>query len=193
MLYVGVGDTTNPSSAQDLSKLTGKILRLRPDGSVPDDNPFPGSPVYSYGHRNVQGIAWAADGTMFASEFGENKWDELNIITPGGNYGWPEVEGRGGAPKYIDPVQQWAPGDASPSGITIANGVIYIASLRGERLRAVPVSDPARSQEYFTSTYGRLRDVVRAPDGSLWLLTNNTDGRGTARPGDDRIVRVLLH
>jgi glucose/arabinose dehydrogenase len=191
MLYLGVGDTGVPSTAQDLDSLAGKILRIRPDGAVPEDNPFPGSAVYSYGHRNVQGIAWAADGTMFASEFGEDAWDELNIITPGANYGWPEVEGAGGSGDAVDPVQQWTPDTASPSGITIVDDVIYIANLRGERLTAVPVEAPDQSTERYVGEYGRLRDVVPAPDGGLWMLTNNS-GRETARPGDDRIVSVPL-
>ena len=119
MLYAGVGDAAQSERAQDLDDLGGKILRLTPDGGIPDDNPFPDSPVWSYGHRNVQGLAWAADGTMFATEFGQDTWDELNIIEPGGDYGWPIVEGQGGGDGFIDPVQQWTPDDASPSGMAI--------------------------------------------------------------------------
>lgn len=189
-LYVSVGDTTQRELAQDRGSLAGKILRMEPDGSVPSDNPFPGSRVWSMGHRNVQGMAWAADRTMFAVEFGENTWDELNVIVPGGNYGWPVHEGRADDPKYRNPVQQWPTGEASPSGMAIRGDTIYIACLRGERLRAVPVSEPSTSKSYFVGTYGRLRDVEVAPDGSLWVLTNNTDGRGDPKPGDDRILRV---
>lgn len=189
-LYVSVGDTTQRELAQDRGSLAGKILRMEPDGSVPSDNPFPGSRVWSMGHRNVQGMAWAADETMFAVEFGENTWDELNVIVPGGNYGWPVHEGRADDPTYRNPVQQWPTSEASPSGMAILDGTIYIACLRGERLRAVPVSRPATSKSYFVGTYGRLRDVEVAPDGSLWVLTNNTDGRGDPKPGDDRILRV---
>ncbi|MBB2893156.1 glucose/arabinose dehydrogenase [Flexivirga oryzae] len=189
-LYVSVGDTTQRELAQDRGSLAGKILRMEPDGSVPSDNPFPGSRVWSMGHRNVQGMAWAADRTMFAVEFGENTWDELNVIVPGGNYGWPVHEGRADDPKYRNPVQQWPTGEASPSGMAIRGDTIYIACLRGERLRAVPVPEPSTSKSYFVGTYGRLRDVEVAPDGSLWVLTNNTDGRGDPKPGDDRILRV---
>ncbi|WP_414685475.1 PQQ-dependent sugar dehydrogenase [Microbacterium sp. LWO12-1.2] len=190
MLYVTAGDAGDRDSAQDRDALSGKILRLTPDGDVPDDNPFDGSPVYSYGHRNPQGIAWDAAGTMYASEFGQDTWDELNVIEAGGNYGWPAVEGIAGDEDYIDPVQQWAPSDASPSGIAVLGDRIVIANLRGERLRVVPLDDLATSSEWFRGEVGRLRDAVVAPDGSLWIVTNNTDGRGDPADGDDRILRL---
>jgi glucose/arabinose dehydrogenase len=190
MLYATAGDAGNGSRAQDLASLGGKILRLRPDGGVPADNPFPGSHVYSYGHRNPQGLAWTADGAMYASEFGQNTWDELNLIKAGGNYGWPTVEGRAGDARFIDPIQQWATADASPSGMAFSQGDLYIANLRGQRLRQVPVAAPGSATERYAGQYGRLRDVAVAPDGTLWILTNNTDGRGTPGPGDDRILSV---
>lgn len=188
MLYATAGDAGNSARAQDLASLGGKILRMTPEGAVPADNPFPGSYVYSYGHRNPQGLAWAGDGTMYASEFGQNTWDELNIIRKGGNYGWPTVEGRAGDARFIDPVQQWATADASPSGMAFSNGNLYIANLRGQRIRQIAVVTPGSATELFNGQYGRLRDVVAAPDGTMWLLTNNTDGRGTPGAGDDRIV-----
>jgi glucose/arabinose dehydrogenase len=188
MLYATTGDAGTSSRAQDLGSLAGKILRMTPDGRIPADNPFGASYVYSYGHRNVQGLAWAADGTLYASEFGENTWDELNLIRAGGNYGWPAVEGKAGNASYIDPLQQWPTADASPSGIAISGGNLYIANLRGERLRKVPLSASATSTEFYVGQYGRLRDVVAAPDGRLYILTNNTDGRGTPRSGDDRLL-----
>ncbi len=188
MLYATTGDAGDRESAQDRDSLSGKILRMTADGAAPGDNPFPGSLVYSYGHRNPQGIAWDPDGVLYASEFGQDTWDELNVIEPGGNYGWPEVEGIAGEAGFIDPVQQWTPEDASPSGIAVANGSVYIANLRGERLRRVPLQEPAGAAE--SGGYGRLRDVVEAPDGSLWVLTNNTDGRGKPGPDDDRILRL---
>lgn len=204
MLYATTGDAGDPGRAQNRDDLAGKILRMTPDGDVPSDNPFAGSLVYSYGHRNPQGIAWAADGTLFAAEFGQNTWDELNIITPGGNYGWPAAEGIAGIDRFIDPVQQWAPAEASPSGIAIAGDTIYLANLRGERLRAVPVADPTTSEELHVGEFGRLRDVVAISDPStrsasqaslrtsaeIWLLTNNTDGRGSPASDDDRVIRV---
>jgi len=192
MLYAGVGDATQRDRAQDLDYLGGKILRLTPEGGIPDDNPFPGSPVWSYGHRNVQGLAWAADGTMFATEFGQDTWDELNIIEPGGDYGWPIVEGQGGGDGFIDPVQQWNPDAASPSGMAIIGGTIFIANLRGEVLRAVPTAEPSQHIDYYLHEFGRLRDVALGPDGDLWFVTNNTDGRGSPGPDDDRILRVAL-
>jgi glucose/arabinose dehydrogenase len=192
MLYATTGDAGDRQSAQDLDSPAGKILRLDADGAIPQDNPFPESPVYSVGHRNPQGIAWDGDGTMYASEFGQDTWDELNVIEPGGNYGWPEVEGIAEQDGFIDPVQQWSPQDASPSGIVVAGDVILIANLRGERLREVPLSDLTTSTEHLIGEHGRLRDVVVAPDGSVWTITNNTDGRGAPRPGDDRIVEVAI-
>ncbi|MBO0608931.1 PQQ-dependent sugar dehydrogenase [Myceligenerans salitolerans] len=192
MLYVTTGDAGDGDAAQDLGSLAGKILRMTPGGEVPGDNPFDGSFVYSYGHRNPQGIDWARDGTMFASEFGQNTWDELNVITPGGNYGWPVVEGVAGDDRYVDPVQQWSPREASPSGLGIAGGTIFVANLRGSVLRAVPVAEPSRSAEFWPGQYGRLRDVTVSPAGDLWFLTNNTDGRGTPGPDDDRLLAVPL-
>jgi glucose/arabinose dehydrogenase len=192
MLYVTAGDASQRNSAQDRDSLAGKILRMTPDGDVPADNPFPGSLVYSYGHRNPQGIAWADDGTMFATEFGQNTWDELNIIRPGANYGWPTVEGIAGREGFVDPVQQWQPTAASPSGMAHARGTLFIANLRGQVLRSVPVSDPSTATEHFGREYGRIRDVTVAPGGQLWFLTNNTDGRGDPRAGDDRILEVPL-
>ncbi len=192
MLYATVGDAGQSTSAQDLDSHAGKILRMTPDGDVPDDNPFPDSLVYSYGHRNPQGVAWARDGTMFATEFGQDTRDELNVIVPGGNYGWPDVEGIANNDDFIDPVQQWEPGDASPSGMTAINGTLFIANLRGQVLRAVPIADPSVSTDYYAGEYGRIRDVTVTPDGDLWFVTNNTDGRGDPGPDDDRILSVRV-
>ncbi len=193
MLYASVGDAGERSEAQDRDSLAGKILRLTPDGDVPDDNPFDGSPVWSLGHRNVQGMGWADDGTMFAAEFGENTWDELNVIEAGADYGWPEVEGTGGEDQgFVDPVQQWSTDEASPSGLTVVDDTVFVANLRGESVRAVPVSDPSTSTVYFAGEYGRVRTVLAGPDDTLWFVTNNTDGRGDPRDGDDRIVSVPL-
>ncbi|HNI70281.1 MAG TPA: PQQ-dependent sugar dehydrogenase, partial [Marmoricola sp.] len=189
MLYATTGDSGEQDLAQDRDSLAGKILRMTPEGKAPADNPFPGSLVYSYGHRNPQGIAWASDGTMYAAEFGQDTWDELNIIKPGSNYGWPIVEGIGGDQRYADPIREWAPAEASPSGIAILGGNVYVANLRGERLRQVSIADPSQETQHWEGRYGRLRDVVVAPDGSLWVLTNNTDGRGDPGPVDDRILR----
>ncbi|MBM6589942.1 PQQ-dependent sugar dehydrogenase [Brevibacterium sp. RIT 803] len=193
MLYATVGDAGDQSAAQDRESLSGSILRMKPDGSVPEDNPFDDSLVYSYGHRNPQGLAWDEEGTMYASEFGQDTWDELNIIEAGGNYGWPEVEGISeGADDedFIDPVQQWSPDQASPSGIAISHDTILIANLRGQVLRTVPSADVAKSEVSYSGEFGRLRDVVTTPSGEVWILTNNTDGRGDPAEGDDRILRI---
>ncbi|WP_309130562.1 PQQ-dependent sugar dehydrogenase [Brevibacterium sp.] len=190
MLYATTGDAGARSDAQELESLAGKILRLTPEGEAPTDNPFAGSPVYSYGHRNPQGIAWDSDGTMYASEFGQDTWDELNLIEAGNNYGWPEVEGIAQDESFVDPVQQWEPAEASPSGIAITDQTIHVANLRGQRLRDIPLAELGESSERLDGEYGRLRDVVVAPDGSLWVLTNNTDGRGNPGPNDDRVLRV---
>jgi glucose/arabinose dehydrogenase len=189
MLYATTGDANNPSAAQDRNSLSGKILRLTPDGGIPAGNPFPGSPVWSLGHRNVQGIAWDSRGRMWASEFGLNTWDELNLIKPGQNYGWPVVEGIGHNPAYTDPVLEWPVAEASPSGIAINGTTLYMASLRGQRLWVVDLSGTPRAQPQLTGQFGRLRDVAVKSDGSVRILTNNTDSRGAPRPGDDRIVQ----
>lgn len=194
MLYVPVGDAGDRGAAQDPAAMNGKILRLEPDGGIPPDNPTPGSPVYSLGHRNVQGLAWALDGRLFASEFGQNTWDELNEIIPGGNYGWPVVEGEGGGDQgFVDPLQTWPTDAASPSGIAVIDDRILIANLRGEVLRSVPLTDLGTSREFFAGTFGRLRDVAAGADGAIWVLTNNTDGRGDPREGDDRIIAIPPH
>ncbi|MBO9042779.1 PQQ-dependent sugar dehydrogenase [Curtobacterium flaccumfaciens] len=191
MLYASVGDAGASADAQDEESLAGKILRLTPDGDVPADNPIDGSPVWSLGHRNVQGMGWSSDGTMFASEFGENTNDELNVIEPGSNYGWPEVEGTGGEDQgFVDPVQQWSTDEASPSGLAVVDDTVFVANLRGEVLRAVPADDPGTATEYFAGDFGRIRTVLEGPSDTLWFVTNNTDGRGTPSSGDDRIVSV---
>ncbi len=191
-LYVATGEAGRPQLAQDRSSLGGKILRINPDGSVPPDNPDPASPVWSYGHRNIQGLAWDTAGRLWASEYGANTWDELNLIEPGGNYGWPTVEGRAGREGLVDPVMQWSTGEASPSGLAYYGGSLWMAALRGERLFQIPVSAegvPGQSTPWFVGQFGRLRTVVAAPDGTLWFTTSNRDGRGDPRDGDDRILQ----
>jgi glucose/arabinose dehydrogenase len=190
-LYVTTGDAGNGANAQDPGSLGGKILRITVDGAPAPDNPDPDSPVWSLGHRNVQGLAWTADGTMYATEFGQNTWDELNIITPGSNYGWPVVEGIANDPAYVDPVLQWATDEASPSGLAATTGGhLWMAALRGESVwhirtsRGEVVGDPERLLD---GTYGRIRHVAAMPDGTLWVLTSNTF-RGDPREGDDRIL-----
>jgi glucose/arabinose dehydrogenase len=197
MLYASTGDTSDGELAQDEESLAGKILRIDPEtGEPPPDNPHPGSLVYSLGHRNVQGLAWDAEGRMWASEFGDDSWDELNRIVPGGNYGWPEHEGRGGADAgFTDPVAQWPPAEASPSGLAFRQGSLWLAALRGERLWRVPLdgAEPAAEpQAFFEGEYGRLRALLPVGEDELLLVTNETDTRGTPIGGDDRILRVRV-
>ena len=193
MLYATVGDAGVKDAAQDPDSLNGKILRMTPDGTVPPGNPFGESLVWSMGHRNPQGLAWAADGTMYAAEFGQDTWDELNRIEPAANYGWPTVEGIADDPRFVDPLQQWSRDVASPSGLTAIGGTLFLAGVGGERLWASQgAGGESSASAAFEDDYGRLRDAVAAPDGSLWLLTNNTDGRGDPRAGDDRLLRVEL-
>jgi glucose/arabinose dehydrogenase len=192
-LYVSTGETGDPELAQDPDSLAGKILRITADGAPAPGNPDPDSPVWSLGHRNVQGLAWDDDGRLWASEFGDSTWDELNLIEKGGNYGWPEVEGTGGAPEFIDPQVVWPVDQASPSGLAWSDGHLWMAGLRGQRLWRIGVSADGRASRpkaYFTEDYGRLRTVATAPDGTLWLTTSNQDGRGDPSPDDDRILLI---
>ena len=191
-LYVATGDAAERSSAQDRGDLNGKILRMTAGGEPAPGNPFGDSLVYSLGHRNVQGLDWDDDGRLWASEFGQNTYDELNLIEIGKNYGWPEVEGRAERDGFTNPVVVWDPSEASPSGIAVRGDAVYVAGLRGRRLWQVPVPNGrvGEPQELLTEEYGRLRTVEVAPDGSLWLITSNTDGRGNPRDGDDRILRL---
>ncbi|HET8719131.1 MAG TPA: PQQ-dependent sugar dehydrogenase [Nocardioidaceae bacterium] len=195
MLFVSTGETGEESLAQDRDSLAGKILRITPDGQAAPDNPVPGSPVWTMGHRNVQGLAFDAAGRLWASEFGQDTWDELNRIERGRNYGWPLVEGRGDLAEYRNPFAQWRTSEASPSGLAFAEGALWMASLRGERLWRVPVHPDGsigQPQDFFVGDFGRLRTVVVAPDGHLWLTTSNRDGRGSPAPADDRILEVAL-
>lgn len=192
MLYAGVGDAGNTANAQNLQSLNGKILRLTPAGGVPSGNPFGNSLVYSYGHRNVQGLTWDAQGRMWAAEFGQNTFDEVNQIVAGGNYGWPTVEGMGNNPAFRNPAVVWTTAEASPSGIAFANNTLFVAGLRGQRLWTVPVNANGTTGTPLAELqgqFGRLRTVVRGPDGWLWVATSNRDGRGAPVAADDRVVR----
>ncbi|MGW0474592.1 PQQ-dependent sugar dehydrogenase [Streptomyces coeruleorubidus] len=195
MLYVGTGESGDTGLSQDKESLGGKILRLTPEGEPAPGNPFPDSPVYSYGHRNVQGLAWDGKQRLFASEFGQDTWDELNAIKPGGNYGWPEAEGRSGDSGFHNPIDQWTTAEASPSGIAYAEGSVWMAGLRGKRLWRIPLNGTeasAEPQAFLEEEYGRLRTVVPAGGDRLWLVTSNTDGRGNPEDGDDRILELRV-
>ncbi|MEV4220461.1 PQQ-dependent sugar dehydrogenase [Nonomuraea sp. NPDC049725] len=194
-LWIGTGDAFEPGNAAADDSLNGKILRIAADGSVPEDNPG-SSPIYSSGHRNVQGIAFGPDGTPYASELGHRTWDEVNVLRAGADYGWPETEGIAGSTGQA-PIATIHPDEASPSGVAYAGGSLWIGALGGRRLWQLPVEGGAATAEpidHFAGEYGRIRTVEVAPDGALWLITSNTDRAtwgGTApRPGDDRILRV---
>jgi glucose/arabinose dehydrogenase len=193
-LFASTGDGEDGARAQSRSSLGGKILRMTPTGGVPAGNPF-GNHVWSMGHRNVEGITFDAQGTLWASEFGEKRTDELNRIVRGGNYGWPRVEGADGRGGFRDPFAQWSPtSSCSPSGVAVANGQAWLGALQGRCLFSVRLHGPhARTKhKHFAGRFGRIRAVHRAPDGSLWITTSNRDGRGTPGPHDDRVIRVVV-
>lgn len=191
-LYASTGETGDRALAQDPHSLAGKILRITQNGDPAPGNPTAGSPVWTLGHRNVQGLAFTPDRRMWASEFGDHTWDELNLIVRGKNYGWPAVEGRSADKRFVNPLAQWHTDQASPSGLAYADGSLWLGALHGARLWQVPVhgSEVGRSQSWFVGDFGRLRTVVRAPDGDLWVTTSNRDGRGQPEKGDDRILVV---
>ena len=191
-LYVGTGESGSGRLSQKKDSLGGKILRLRLDGRPAPDNPF-GNEVFSYGHRNVQGLAFDEEGRLWASEFGQQTWDELNLIKKGADYGWPEVEGSGNVKGMTNPKVVWRTSDASPSGLAYWQGSLWMAGLRGERLWQIPLDgtktgDPVA---HFRGDYGRLRTVQVASDGNSLLLTDsNTDGRGDPARNDDRLFQI---
>lgn len=196
-LWIGTGDAFEPENAAADDSLNGKVLRIAVDGSIPADNPG-GSPIYSGGHRNVQGLTFGPDGTAYASELGHRTWDEVNVLRAGADYGWPETEGIAGSTGEA-PIATIHPDEASPSGITFAAGSLWIGALGGQRLWQLPVQGAAAAGDpiaHFVGDFGRIRTVEVAPDGALWLITSNTDGAtwgGTEpRPGDDRILRVEI-
>jgi glucose/arabinose dehydrogenase len=191
-LYVSTGETGNGDLAQREDSLGGKILRITQDGRPAPGNPDPASPVWTLGHRNVQGLAFDGAGHLWASEFGLDTWDELNLIEKGTNYGWPLVEGKGSQSRFRNPQVVWHTDEASPSGLAFLDGHLWLASLRGERLWRVDVKGRRASHpvDFFVGKYGRMRTVVVAPDGNLWVTTSNRDGRGDPAPGDDRILLV---
>jgi glucose/arabinose dehydrogenase len=191
-LYVGTGETGDESLSQNKRSLGGKILRITFDGKPAPQNPFDNE-VYSYGHRNVQGLAFDDHDRLWASEFGDQTWDELNLITKGGNYGWPEAEGSAKIDGLTNPKVVWRTSQASPSGLAYWRGELWMAALRGERLWEIPLdgTKTGEPRDQFANKYGRLRSVTVSADGQSLLLTaSNTDSRGVPKPGDDRLMRV---
>jgi glucose/arabinose dehydrogenase len=218
MLYVATGDAREPRSAQDMRSLAGKILRLRPDGGIPDDNPTRGSPVYARGVRNAQGLAWDLNtGQAFASDHGPSGFpneyfrrdgDELNAVSPGANLGWPSRSGMSSASRFTSPLVEWSRPGIAPAGVAVYSGPyepwagsIFVAALKGEQLRRVVVAADSSGRRgwravgdepMFVKTFGRLRAVAMAPDGMIYFTTSNRDGRGAPREGDDHIVRLRV-
>jgi glucose/arabinose dehydrogenase len=193
-LYVTMGDAGQADAAQRRESLSGKILRINADGSIPADNPFRGSPVLSLGHRNPQGLAWDGRGRLWASEHGSSAHDEINLIRPGGNYGWPLVRGRETRDGLVPPALESGDDTWAPSGMAFLGDSLYVAGLRGQRLLRVTLDAGGRvtgATALLPGAYGRLRDVVVGPDGALYVATNNRDGRGVPRPEDDRVLRVV--
>ncbi|GAY09839.1 sorbosone dehydrogenase family protein [Pseudonocardia sp. N23] len=195
MLYVATGDSSRSDASQNRDDLGGKVLRVTPDGAPAPGNPF-GTAVWTYGHRNVQGLAFGPGDRLYATEFGQNTFDEVNLLTPGANYGWPTVEGIAGQAGFTDPLVTWATSAASPSGLAYAGGSLWAGALRGERLWRIPLTADGRTgtpEALVTGEFGRLRGVVATPDGSaLWVTTSNRDGRGSPAADDDRILVVPL-
>jgi glucose/arabinose dehydrogenase len=206
-LYITTGDATQKDLAQDINSLAGKILRINPDGSIPEDNPFPNLPIYSYGHRNPQGIDWF-DNLMFSSEHGPSgelgyAHDEINFIIKGANYGWPIVVGISNDKKFKDPILDTGEETWAPSGISFYKGNIYpelknkllVATLRGKHLRIIEIDfkeiKVLNHYAILSNLLGRIRDVVEGPDGYIYIATSNKDGRGIPALDDDRIVKLI--
>src|SRR6266545_3706895 len=195
-LYISTGDAENGNNAQNKNSLNGKILRINPDGSIPADNPFTNA-VWSYGHRNVQGLAFDAQGRLWEAELGNSVMDELNLIQKGGNYGWPACEGTSGScgnAGFIKPIRTWSVASASPSGLAIVNQTLYMAALRGQRLWVMKIQGGGTStpQAFFQGQFGRLRTVEPSPDGGLWVTTSSGDKDSTPNNSNDRILHVAL-
>lgn len=200
LLYVGTGDAGDGALAQDTASLAGKILRIDRDGGVPADNPTEGSPVYSYGHRNVQGLAFDGEGRLWAAELGPDRDDEINLIEPGADHGWPQVTGAPGADGAVDAAFVAQPSEASWSGAAIPDtdaipqwrGDLLVTGLRGQQLWHLDLDGEqvVDAETLYAGEYGRLRTARVAPDGAVWLLTSNRDGRGSPTEADDRLLRV---
>lgn len=194
LIYITTGDAGNNASAQDLNSLAGKVLRMDKNGSIPVDNPY-NNYVYTYGHRDPQGLAWSSNGTLYESEHGDTRNDEINILVSGGNYGWPLYQGNKTAPGYIPPMIVYTDYTLAPSGITFYNNKLYVAGLRGSQLRQISLTSNGSSftgQQALFTQLGRIREVV-FHDGYLYIATSNTDGRGIPQLGDDKIIRITVN
>jgi glucose/arabinose dehydrogenase len=196
LLYITTGDAGTPASAQDIKSLAGKILRVKDDGSIPSDNPF-NNAVYSYGHRNPQGLAWDRTGQLWATEHGrsgvQTGFDEINTIITGNNYGWPELEGdETGSGRHAPVLHSGATTTWAPAGAAIVDDTLYFTGLRGESLYSarINMNNLDELTAHYSGDFGRLRAIKTGPDGGLYVTTSNQDGRGNARAGDDKIIRI---
>jgi glucose/arabinose dehydrogenase len=190
LLYITTGDASEVDLAQDINSLAGKILRLKDDGSIPADNPFEGSPVYSYGHRNPQGLAWDEDGQLWATEHGSSAHDEINRIVPGANYGWPVIQGDESADNMQSPVVNSGDITWAPSGAAVLDGSLFFAGLRSQSLWRFDLDSGGNPDRYLERRFGRLRAVSVGPEGMLYICTSNRDGRGIPTEDDDLLLRV---
>jgi len=203
-LYITTGDAGNSNAAQDLNSLSGKILRINPDGTIPSDNPFADSMIFSYGHRNPQGLDWdPVTGKLVVTEHGSSAHDEINVVESGKNYGWPKIIGGEHDPEFVDPIIHTGEDTWAPSGATFYDSKnipewtnkYFVATLRGGHLRMLDLNleenQVISSEALFSNTYGRLRDASIGPDGNLYLLTSNRDGRGAPAENDDRILKII--
>jgi len=196
-LYVGTGYVSDSHGPQDIQSLEGKILRLNDDGTIPNDNPFSDSPVFSFGHMNPKGLGWDNEGNLFVTEMGPSKNDEINLVQSGGNYGWPEQE-CSGSEQFVDPINCYDPA-IEPGGIVFYYGdkvkldnPLVLATLRASHLFNLEIDeDEEKSQKSILSGLGRIRDVAVGPDGYLYLITSNTDGKGFPDASDDKLLRIV--
>ncbi|MBE4907449.1 PQQ-dependent sugar dehydrogenase [Bacillus luteolus] len=188
-LYITTGDAGVPDNAQNLVNLSGKILRMERDGSIPSNNPFDNSYIYSYGHRNPQGLTWDGENNLYATEHGQSAHDEINLVRPGRNYGWPIIEGNEKSPGLETPLFQSGKDTWAPSGVDYYNGKLYVATLRGQSVRSFDLDTMEISIEYNQS--GRMRDIL-IHDNTLYALTNNKDGRGSPQEDDDKLMKVNI-
>ena len=193
-LFVSAGDAEQSALAQSTSSLAGKILRIRRDGRAAAGNPY-GNRTWSYGHRNIEGLAFDAAGRLWSTEFGDKEADELNLIGKGQNYGWPSVEGKSQDSRFVSPRATWSPtSSCSPSGLAITRSTAFVGALQGHCLFSIALdgTDAGSPKTHFRNAYGRIRNVALAPDGALWMTTSNTDGRTTPSRHDDKVIRVTL-
>lgn len=191
-LYITTGDARVPELAQDLNSLAGKILRVKDDGTLPNDNPFE-TAIWTYGHRNPQGLTWDEKKQLWATEHGPTGFDEINLIIKGKNYGWPIIKGDEIRPGLQPPVAHSGPDNTwAPSGAQYWDGSLFFAGLRGEAIFEAKIENNKIKEikTYFKNTFGRLRTIKLGPDGYFYIITSNTDGRGNPRPGDDKLIKV---